>query len=59
MGTRRKGNSLPVTSFLPRVHEDSFAFQIYNEDVKSSNGTFINDERLSGERLESEPFELT
>ncbi|EPQ50380.1 hypothetical protein GLOTRDRAFT_118337 [Gloeophyllum trabeum ATCC 11539] len=32
--------------------------KIYIKDVKSSNGTFINSERLSGEGLESEPFEL-
>ena len=32
--------------------------QIYIKDVKSSNGMFINGERLSGEGLESEPFEL-
>jgi pSer/pThr/pTyr-binding forkhead associated (FHA) protein len=32
--------------------------QIYIKDVKSSNGTFINGERLSPEGLESDPFEL-
>ncbi|KAH9918701.1 uncharacterized protein BXZ73DRAFT_52796 [Epithele typhae] len=32
--------------------------KIYIKDVKSSNGTFINGERLSAEGLESEPFEL-
>ena len=32
--------------------------QIFIKDVKSSNGTFINGERLSAEGLESEPFEL-
>ena len=32
--------------------------QIYIKDVKSSNGTFINGERLSPEGLESEPYEL-
>jgi pSer/pThr/pTyr-binding forkhead associated (FHA) protein len=32
--------------------------QIYIKDVKSSNGTFINGERLSPESVESEPFEL-
>ena len=32
--------------------------QIYIKDVKSSNGTFINGERLSGEAVESEPYEL-
>lgn len=32
--------------------------QIYIKDVKSSNGTFINGERLSGEAVESEPWEM-
>lgn len=32
--------------------------QIFIKDVKSSNGTFINGERLSSEGHESEPFEL-
>ena len=32
--------------------------KIYLKDVKSSNGTFVNGERLSGEALESDPFEL-
>lgn len=32
--------------------------QIFIKDIKSSNGTFINDERLSPEGLESEPYEI-
>ncbi|KAJ7621051.1 hypothetical protein FB45DRAFT_754438, partial [Roridomyces roridus] len=32
--------------------------KIFIKDVKSSNGTFINGERLSAEGRESEPFEL-
>jgi hypothetical protein len=32
--------------------------QIFIKDVKSSNGTFINSERLSPEGLESDPYEL-
>ena len=32
--------------------------QIFIKDVKSSNGTFINGDRLSPEGLESDPFEL-
>lgn len=32
--------------------------QIFIKDVKSSNGTFINGDRLSPEGVESEPFEL-
>lgn len=35
-----------------------FDRQIYIKDVKSSNGTFINGDRLSLEGVESEPFEL-
>jgi pSer/pThr/pTyr-binding forkhead associated (FHA) protein len=31
---------------------------MFIKDVKSSNGTFINGERLSPEGLESDPFEL-
>ena len=34
------------------------ARQIFLKDVKSSNGTFINSERLSGEAMESEPVEV-
>ena len=32
--------------------------QVYIKDVKSSNGTFINGERLSPEAVESDVFEL-
>lgn len=32
--------------------------EIYIKDVKSSNGTFINGDRLSPEGVESEPREL-
>ena len=32
--------------------------QVYIKDVKSSNGTFINGERLSAEGNESDVFEL-
>ena len=32
--------------------------RIYIKDVKSSNGTFINGDRLSGEGVESEQYEL-
>jgi pSer/pThr/pTyr-binding forkhead associated (FHA) protein len=37
---------------------DLFIVQIFIKDVKSSNGTFINGERLSPEGIESEPYEL-
>jgi pSer/pThr/pTyr-binding forkhead associated (FHA) protein len=32
--------------------------QVYVKDVKSSNGTFVNGERLSNEGEESKPKEL-
>lgn len=32
--------------------------KVYIKDVKSSNGTFINGERLSAEGVESDPYEL-
>lgn len=31
---------------------------MYIKDLKSSNGTFVNNERLSPEGVESEPFEI-
>lgn len=31
---------------------------MYIRDVKSSNGTFVNNDRLSNEGMESEPYEL-
>ncbi|CCM06360.1 uncharacterized protein FIBRA_08617 [Fibroporia radiculosa] len=45
---------------LSRQHAEVWeeSGKIYIKDVKSSNGTFINGERLSAEGLESEPFEL-
>ncbi|KZT20899.1 hypothetical protein NEOLEDRAFT_1140250 [Neolentinus lepideus HHB14362 ss-1] len=45
---------------LSRQHAEVWeeGSKIFIKDVKSSNGTFINSERLSGEGLESEPFEL-
>lgn len=35
-----------------------WSIQIFIKDVKSSNGTFVNGERLSVEGMESEPWEL-
>jgi pSer/pThr/pTyr-binding forkhead associated (FHA) protein len=32
--------------------------QIFIKDVKGSNGTFVNDERLRPECFESEPYKL-
>ncbi|KAI0266572.1 hypothetical protein BC834DRAFT_969573 [Gloeopeniophorella convolvens] len=45
---------------LSRQHAEVWeqSGKIYIKDVKSSNGTFINGERLSAEGAESEPFEL-
>ena len=43
---------------FPALPSTSSLFKIYIKDVKSSNGTFINGERLSAEGAESEPFEL-
>jgi len=36
----------------------SHSFQIFIRDIKSSNGTFINGERLSPEGVESDPYPL-
>ncbi|KZV75969.1 hypothetical protein PENSPDRAFT_646772 [Peniophora sp. CONT] len=45
---------------LSRAHAEVWeeGGKIFIKDVKSSNGTFINSERLSPESAESEPFEL-
>ncbi|WWD21686.1 hypothetical protein CI109_106172 [Kwoniella shandongensis] len=45
---------------LSRLHAEIWeqGGKIYIKDVRSSNGTFINGERLSPESVESEPFEL-
>ncbi|KAF8629365.1 hypothetical protein AX17_005661 [Amanita inopinata Kibby_2008] len=45
---------------LSRQHAEVWeeSGKIFIKDVKSSNGTFINGERLSPEGVESEPFEL-
>lgn len=52
---RDKNNDfiLPLDKFISRHHakikiKDN---QIYLEDLKSTNGTFINEERISGEAL--------
>ncbi|KAL7414987.1 hypothetical protein BDY24DRAFT_327492, partial [Mrakia frigida] len=48
------------TKVLSRTHAEVWqeAGKIFIKDVKSSNGTFVNGERLSSEGLESEPYEL-
>ncbi|KAH8075992.1 hypothetical protein BXZ70DRAFT_963418 [Cristinia sonorae] len=45
---------------LSRQHAEVWeeSGKIFIKDVKSSNGTFINGERLSAEGVESEPFDL-
>ncbi|TFY73309.1 hypothetical protein EWM64_g10703, partial [Hericium alpestre] len=45
---------------LSRQHAEVWeeSGKIFIKDVKSSNGTFINGERLSPESAESDPFEL-
>ncbi|ORY21745.1 hypothetical protein BCR39DRAFT_552966 [Naematelia encephala] len=45
---------------LSRTHAEIWEQngQIYIRDIKSSNGTFVNNERLSPEGVESEPFQL-
>jgi hypothetical protein len=51
------GENLDETKVLtgPRL---SVGSQVFIKDVKSSNGTFINGERLSAESAESDVFEL-
>lgn len=52
LGERDEASPNPC-SFL-----SAFSLQVYIKDVKSSNGTFVNGERLSPEATESEPYEL-
>lgn len=47
-----------LDSFPPRTSWILDGTQIFIKDVKSSNGTFVNGERLSAEGHESEPYEL-
>ncbi|KAA8630396.1 PRO45 [Sordaria macrospora] len=64
--TNAKTVPLPTNGFfdskvLSRQHAEIWANQdgkIYIKDVKSSNGTFVNGNRLSPENRESEPHEL-
>ena len=57
MGGRKQGTTQSPSSFSPSLTKFEFP-QIFIKDVKSSNGTFINSERLSPEGVESEPYEL-
>lgn len=45
-------------SFLPSPLLRTPPLQVYIKDTKSSNGTFVNEVRLSPTGLESEPYEL-
>jgi hypothetical protein len=56
----KSGRSLERYGFCRRSLRStaSLYVKIFIKDVKSSNGTFINGERLSAEGLESDPFEL-
>ncbi|KAH9939172.1 hypothetical protein B0H21DRAFT_698552 [Amylocystis lapponica] len=67
IGRQTNAKTLPAerngyfdSKVLSRQHAEVWeeSGKIYIKDVKSSNGTFINGERLSPEGLESEPFEL-
>lgn len=40
------------------LHFRHLTIQIYIKDLRSSNGTFVNGDRLSPEGVESEPWEL-
>jgi hypothetical protein len=50
--------SLKVLRRLPLTICFSFSFQFYLQDTKSSNGTFINSQRLSRGSEESPPCEI-
>ncbi|KDR67264.1 hypothetical protein GALMADRAFT_105927 [Galerina marginata CBS 339.88] len=53
-------NGIFSSKVLSRRHAEVWQEngKIYLKDTESANGTFINGHRLSGESLESEPFEL-
>ena len=55
MGGQRQGWHIIVFSFFERFF---ISKKIFIKDIRSSNGTFVNGERLSSEGQESEPFEL-
>lgn len=54
------GEDSSLTPSQSRQHAEIWCEdgKIFIKDVKSSNGTFINGDRLSPESAESEPFEL-
>ncbi|KAJ7150789.1 hypothetical protein C8R46DRAFT_810674, partial [Mycena filopes] len=53
-------NGVFESRVLSRQHAEVWVEggRILIRDVKSSNGTFVNGERLSGEGVESDAFEL-
>ncbi|KAJ7493107.1 SMAD/FHA domain-containing protein [Mycena galericulata] len=55
-----EANGVFESRVLSRQHAEVWVEdgRILIRDVKSSNGTFVNGERLSAEGQESEPFEL-
>jgi hypothetical protein len=64
--TNNKTTPTPLNGFfdskvLSRAHAEIWADRngkIWIRDVKSSNGTFVNGQRLSKENQDSDPFEL-
>lgn len=47
-----------IPKYLVTLQTLRIWLQIYIRDVRSSNGTFINGERLSPEGVESDPVEI-
>ncbi|KAF6745828.1 hypothetical protein DFP72DRAFT_1153491 [Ephemerocybe angulata] len=60
IGRQTNAKTAPGDKVLSRQHAEVWeeGGKIYIKDVKSSNGTFINGERLSSEAVESDPYEL-
>ncbi|KAJ7653772.1 SMAD/FHA domain-containing protein, partial [Mycena rosella] len=59
--TPSAANGVFESRVLSRQHAEAWIEEgdkIFIKDVKSSNGTFVNGERLSAEGVESLPFEL-
>jgi hypothetical protein len=60
-GRRTARSVIPAAATRPHSTDSSPLdprLQVFIKDVKSSNGTFVNGERLSAEATESEPYEL-
>ncbi|KAJ8083970.1 hypothetical protein AAF712_000866 [Marasmius tenuissimus] len=58
--TPEEGNGIFDSKVLSRQHASVWeeGGKIFIKDSKSSNGTFVNGERLSPEGIESDPYEL-